>query len=88
MVQYQDNYLEAFFQDGTSMAWQHTKISYYSLKGNKIKLSLDSLHHSPDASAKVAQIVSLQNRYNDEYIELPVGFVNDYERVLKKYKIK
>jgi hypothetical protein len=46
IVQFEDNYLEAYFPDGTSISWLNDSITYYSLKGNRIKLSIDTLHLS------------------------------------------
>jgi hypothetical protein len=70
------------------MAWLHDSITYYSLKGNRIKISIDSLKFSEDVSQKITKVVKSQNRFNDEYIELPKPLRGEVKTVYKKFKIK
>lgn len=70
------------------MAWLNDSITYYSIKGNRIKISIDSLKFSEDVSHKITKVVQSQNRSNDEYIELPKHMRGEVKAVYKKFKIK
>jgi hypothetical protein len=70
------------------MSWLNDSMTYYSLKGNRIKISVDTLKFSEDVSQKIAKIVECQNQFNDEYTELPKDLRGEVKVVMKKYKIK
>ena len=50
---------------------------------------METLKHSEDVCQKLRRIVDCQNRYNDEYVDLPqLQNASNAKSVFKKYKIK
>ena len=90
LLQFEKDYIESYFQDGTCLSWSKDNITYYSLKGNRVQLNIESIHHSQDLSTKVVKIVNKVNKYNDCYIDLTseLQHLGKPKQIYKRYKIE
>lgn len=61
LVQFEDR-LESYFPDGSIIAKTQSSFTYYSTKGNKVKIGKDALKYSEDISDKMKKIALRLNR--------------------------
>lgn len=46
LLQFEKDYIESYFDDGTCLSWTGDNLTYFSLKGNRVQLNIQSIHLS------------------------------------------